>query len=125
MDEFHAESERDEQKEIYINENDVLKTETERGFMDGLVSGVRQYMPEIDVIIDKNLSGWRFERVFKTDLTILRIAIYELLHTDTSEKVIINEAVEMAKKYCDDDSVAFINGLLGMVYKEEKHGREA
>jgi N utilization substance protein B len=119
MDEFHTEAEREEQTNLYIDENDVLKTESERDFMDGIVSGVRQNMPEIDGIIEKNLSGWRFERVYKTDLAILRIAIYELLYTDTSERVAINEAVEMAKKYCDDDSVAFINGLLGVAYKEK------
>ena len=67
---------------------------------------------------DKHLKkNWSVDRLSKIELAILIVACYELLETDQSREIIINEAVELSKKYCDNDSYKFINGLLNKVVK--------
>jgi N utilization substance protein B len=76
---------------------------------------------QIDEIIQNNAANWNLERIFKMDKDILRIAITELLYTkDAPMKVIVDEALELAKKYSTDESAAFINGILAKVVVE--HG---
>ena len=60
-------------------------------------------------------SGWSIERLSKMELAILLVGCYELLETEQGKEVIINEAVELSKKYCDEDSYKFINGLLNKI----------
>ncbi len=77
---------------------------------------IRTKLPEIDEILNKASKGWKTSRMGKVDLTILRLASYELLFDDdVPEKVAINEAVELAKKFGGDESPSFINGVLGKV----------
>jgi N utilization substance protein B len=72
----------------------------------------------IDVIIDERSTGWKTSRMGKVELTILRLAVYEMLFDeDVPVTVAINEAVELAKKYGGDDTPAFINGVLAKVAK--------
>ena len=69
----------------------------------------------------KNLVRWKIDRISKVDLSILRLAIFEILHmNEIPASVSINEAVELAKKYSSKESASFINGLLGKVLKPEK-----
>ncbi len=68
---------------------------------------------ELDKIIENNLVDWTLSRISKTDLAILRLAFYEIVYLQQPFKVIINEAVELAKRYSPDKSPAFINGVLG------------
>ena len=76
---------------------------------------------EIDSLIKKFAKGWDIERLVKIDKDILRIAISELLYVDSVPvKVVIDEALELAKKYSTDDSASFINGILGKVVDEKK-----
>ncbi len=76
---------------------------------------------EIDSLIKKFAKGWDIERLVKIDKDILRIAIAELLYVDSVPvKVVIDEALELAKKYSTDDSASFINGILGKVVDEKK-----
>ena len=63
--------------------------------------------------------AWSIERIAKIDLAILKLAIYEMVYSKTPYKVVINEAVELAKKYGDDNAKAFINGILASIVKEE------
>ena len=70
-------------------------------------------LPEIDAMLEKVSRGWKLSRMGKVELTILRLAVYEMrFDEDIPEKVAINEAVELSKKFGGDDSPAFINGVL-------------
>ena len=74
----------------------------------------------IDAIINKYAKGWKTERMNKADLSILRLAIFEMLYDEkVPVKVAINEAVELSKKYSSENGPAFINGILGKVAREE------
>ena len=71
---------------------------------------------EIDHILEKGISGWKLNRICKTDIAILRLAVYEMkFDDDIPEKVAINEAVELAKQFGGDASASFINGVLAKI----------
>ena len=71
------------------------------------------HLPEIDALLNENAKGWKTGRMNKVDLTILRLAVYEMRYDgDIPEKVAINEAVELSKKFGGDDSPSFVNGVL-------------
>lgn len=77
-----------------------------------LVKGVFDQLPTLDEEIGKTSSNWSFERISIVDRTILRLALFELLFTDTPPKVILNEAIELAKTFGSDQSSKFVNGIL-------------
>ena len=94
------------------NENN----EEEKEYIQKTVNGVAQNLEEIDKIILENLKNWTIERIFKIDLAILRLAIYEIKYMDEIPfKVRTNEAVELAKEYGNNESKSFVNGLLAKV----------
>ena len=97
---------------------DVLEIDNE--FVKDIVYGVITYKSEIDDIANKYLNKWTIDRLGNTDQAILRMGIYELLYTDTPEVVAINEAVELAKIYSDDDVKGMINGVMDKVYHNKK-----
>ncbi len=83
--------------------------------------GISEQMQTLDDIITKNSSNWKIDRVSRVSLSILRLALYEILYMDKEKlpiEVSINEAVELAKKYDHDDSFTFINGVLGGAVKD-------
>lgn len=87
-------------------------------FVQRLVQGVCEYTIELDETIAPIAPEWPVEQIARVDKTILRMAIYELTHEkDTPAKVIINEAVELAKAFGNDSSSKFVNGVLGTAYK--------
>ncbi len=90
--------------------------EIENEFVNEIVYGVIDKKEEIDEIANKYLNGWKITRLGNTDQAILRLGIYELLYTKTPEVVAINEAIELAKTYSDDDVRKMINGVLDKVY---------
>ena len=80
------------------------------------LAAVQDHHEEIDRLISDNLDNWTLERIAKTDLAILRTAVAEMLYVDSIPvRVSINEAVELAKKYGDERSYAFINSVLGKI----------
>lgn len=93
---------------------EVLPIENE--FVKEITFGVVTYQNEIDKIANRYLEGWTIDRLGNTDTAILRMGIYELLYTKTPPIVAINEAVELAKEYSDDDVRKMINGVLDKVY---------
>lgn len=97
--------------------NEVLDYENE--FVKDIVYGVVTYQNEIDSLANKYLNNWTIDRLGNTDSAILRIGIYELVYTDTPPIVAINEAIELAKNYSDDDVRKMINGVLDKVYHEK------
>ena len=90
--------------------------EIENEFVNEVVYGVIEKKNEIDEIANKYLNGWKISRLGNTDQAILRMGIYELMYTDTPDVVAINEAIELAKLYSDDDVRKMINGVLDKVY---------
>ena len=94
--------------------NEVLEIDNE--FVKDMVYGVITYKNDIDELANKYLNNWTIDRLGNTDQAILRMGIYELLYTDTPKIVSINEAVELAKIYSDDDVRKMINGVLDKIY---------
>jgi len=82
-----------------------------------LVQKIIKNTKKIDSLIKKAAPSWPIENLNKIDLSILRLAIYELENNDTPPKVVIDEAVELAKEYGSESSSSFINGVLGTIYK--------
>ncbi|MCS6935980.1 MAG: transcription antitermination factor NusB [Candidatus Bipolaricaulota bacterium] len=91
-----------------------------------VAAGVSAKQPEIDRLIAQRAEGWRLERLHTVDRNILRLAIYELLYReDIPPEVVINEAVELAKKYGGEHSPAFVNGILDRIWKEVRKKESA
>lgn len=98
------------------NEN----TEEEIAYIDQVLKGVLENISNIDKLILSNLKNWTLDRIAKIDLAILRIAIFEIMYMqDIPEKVSVNEAVELAKEYGNNDSRAFVNGILAKILKDK------
>jgi N utilization substance protein B len=93
--------------------------EDAREFANGIVRGTLTRVEEIDRLLAAHAQNWRVERMAVLDRLVLRMATYELL-TDpqTPAKVVINEAIELARRYTGDEAVAFVNGVLDAVRKE-------
>ncbi len=86
-----------------------------------LVTEILKHKVKIDKKIQEAAPAWPLENLNKIDLAILRLAVYELDEGETPPKVVIDEAVELAKEYGSESSSSFINGVLGTIYKEEKN----
>ncbi len=100
---------------------DNIVAEGDRSYIFHLVNGVQQNKDKIDNSIRPYLKGWTLERISYIDRTILRIGTYELLYEeDLPDLVAINEAIELAKKFGDDKSAKFINGVLSNMMKEKQ-----
>ena len=104
--------------ELYEQSNEI-SDEKAKAYIKDAIFGIEKNKEDILQQIEKNLkSDWKLERISKIDLAILKLAIYELKYTDIPFKVAINEAVELAKKYGEDASKNFVNGILASVVKE-------
>jgi N utilization substance protein B len=90
-------------------------------FVETLCRGVVERQDELDATIAPHLSGWTVDRLASVDRVILRMALYELRFFATPPGAVINEAVELAKRYGTDESGRFVNGVLGTVYREGTH----
>lgn len=107
-----------EQINLYFESNNITDEEAKK-YIANAVNGIEEHQEEILKNIETNLKEeWKLSRISKMDLTILKLAIYEIKFTDVPYKVSINEAVELAKKYGEDKSKNFVNGILASVVKE-------
>lgn len=88
-------------------------------FVKDVVYGVITKKEELDNIANTYLNKWTIDRLGNTDQSIIRMAIYELMYTKTPGIVVINEAVELAKSFSDDDVKNMINGILDKIYKDK------
>ncbi len=100
--------------------DDLIKDnlEVDNDFVKDLVYGVVTHQNEIDEIANKYMKDWTIDRLEKLGSSILRMAIFEIKYTDTPDIVAINEAIELAKVYCDDSLKNIINAVLDKVIKE-------
>ncbi len=92
-----------------------------RAFASKLFEGAAKDVTALDAIIARHSDNWRFERLAAIDRAILRLAIHEMNGTDTPAKVVLNEAVDLAKKFSSEESGAFVNGVLDAVHKSLKN----
>ena len=117
--EFYNEEDLGGQVKLYLEEFEDMPEEAKEEL--GTRAGqIYARVEELDGQINDVAEGWKTRRMGKVDLTIIRLALYEILHDDAvPEKVAINEAVEIAKKYVEDDVVKFINGILGSFVRAE------
>lgn len=107
----------EEQIQIYLESNEITKNEAIEYIKDAIL-GIEKNKEEIVKQIEQNLkSDWKIERISKIDLAILKLAIYEIKYKEIPFKVVINEAVELAKKYGEDASKNFVNGVLASIVK--------
>ncbi|MBQ9198248.1 MAG: transcription antitermination factor NusB [Clostridia bacterium] len=95
----------------------------DQAYIDRVLAGVSAHVREIDDLISRYSPSREIDRIARVDLCILRVALYEMRYDhDTPESVVINEAVELAKRFSEPSSARFINGVLGAVYRDENNG---
>jgi transcription antitermination protein NusB len=100
-------------------ENQIEESEAVRDFARQLVTGTVEHVEQIDELIRRHAEHWRLDRMATVDRNLLRLAIQEFLHeTDTPKTVIINEAIEIARRFSAQESPQFINGVLDSIKKE-------
>ena len=107
---------------IEYNLEDVFheNLEMDNKYVKDIVNGVLENQDKIDETISKYLDNWDLDRLGNTDRAILRLSTYEMMYYDTPKVVVINEAVELAKKYSDDKVVKLINAVLDKVRDNEE-----
>lgn len=116
------------QIDLYKKENmdydveEVIKDnlDMDNKYVHDIVYGVLENQDKIDKIINKYLEKWTLNRLGKTDASILRLATYEMLYYDTPELVVLNEAIELAKKYSDEKVASLINAVLDKIRDNEE-----
>lgn len=109
-----------EQIDLYLENNEIKNKESEEYIKD-IILGINKNKKDIEDIIKSCLqSNWTIERISKINISILKLAIYEIKYKDIPFKVEINEAVELAKKYGEDSSSKFINGALASAIQKMK-----
>lgn len=105
--------------ETFVDNYEKNIEELDLEYIKSILDGVEEYKGEIDALIDANLQNWKFERVSKVNISILRLAIYEMKYVeDVPSKVAINEALDITRKYSDEKAVAFVNGVLDKILKD-------
>ncbi|CUH93273.1 transcription antitermination factor NusB [Herbinix luporum] len=110
--EFHNEQELLDQMDLYLSELSQPTVE-EYAYLTNRFQSILEKLEEIDDMISKTASGWSINRIGKVELTILRLAVYEMHFDDEIPiKVAINEAVELAKVFGGDEAPGFVNGIL-------------
>lgn len=110
--EFYKEEELAQQEQLYEEEL-AWANEKDRMYIQEKYGRIKEKLPEIDDMLGSASKGWRMERMGKVELTLLRLAVYEMKYDDDIPVgVAINEAVELAKTFGGDGSPAFINGIL-------------
>lgn len=110
--------EQEEQINLFLEEQEENKERVREYILD-IVKGITNNAEEIQNLISKNLKEkWELSRISKINLTILKLAIYEMVYNKLPYKIVVNEAVELAKKYGEDTSPAFVNGILANIIKQ-------
>lgn len=111
--EFNSPEEMPEQIKYFFEEGDVRADQQDELYISGKYGNIMTHLSEIDEKINEKAKGWDTGRMGKVDLTIIRLAVYEILFDEeVPTGVAINEAVELAKKFGQDESAGFVNGVL-------------
>lgn len=116
--EIQKEENIEEQIELFLESNEI-EDKNAVEYINDTIKGIEANKTEILALIEKNLkSDWKVERISKVDLSLLKLAIYEIKYKNLAYKIVINEVVELAKKYGEDQSKNFVNGILASIVKE-------
>ena len=119
--EFNTKEEMQEQCELFLEHEEIEMTEKDKAQIRDRFLSIYYRLEEIDLKINEKATGWTTERMGKVDLSIIRLAVYELLFDEKiPQGVAINEAVELAKKYGQDESYGFVNGVLAKFTRKEE-----
>ena len=111
--EFNGIEEMDEQERPFFDDDELAADEKDIGYISQKSEKILEKLGEIDELINTRAKGWTTQRMGKVDLTILRLAVYEIVFDeDIPTGVAINEAVELAKKFGQEESSSFVNGVL-------------
>lgn len=107
-----------EQYDLFLEQEEIDDINTKKYIKD-TINGITKNNEKIEAQIKENIkSDWTISRISRIDLSLLKLGIYEILYTKLPYKVVINEAVELAKKYGDDNSKGFVNGVLASIVKK-------
>ena len=122
MKEFYAPEFLEEQTKLYLESEELEEyTEEEKNTIRKRAEQVLEKSDEADILINQYAKGWQTRRMAKVDLSLIRLALYEIRYDDeVPDKVAINEAIELSKKYGGNDSPSFINGILGKIVRTGK-----
>ena len=116
---FNDGEEMNDQLAMYFDGLEILK-ENDQKYMQSKYENIKAHLDEIDALLNEKSKGWKTSRMSKVDLSILRLAVYEMkFDEDVPVRVAINEAVEIAKAFGGDTSASFVNGILGKIAKDE------
>ena len=111
--EFNDQEEMEEQKNLFFEDEECRADEKDQSYIDAKYEQIASRLPQLDQMINEKAAGWSTSRMGKVELTILRLALYELKFDDQIPTgVAIDEAVELAKKFGPDGAGAFVNGIL-------------
>ncbi len=117
--EFNEPEDMAQQKTLFFSDDEVVYSEKEQNFIADKFERIKEAIPELDEALFEKAEGWTKNRIGKVELTIFRLAIYEILKDESVPAgVAINEAVELAKKYGQDNSGSFVNGVLAKFVTE-------
>lgn len=106
------------QMRLFLEDNEDINSQKDADYIEARCQNIREKIPEIDRLIDDNTVGWETARMGKVELAVLRLAVYEMrFDEDIPEGVAINEAVEIAKQYGQDNAGGFVNAILGKIAK--------
>lgn len=116
--------ELEDQLNIFEESENIVDAETKK-YISDVINGISQNSEGITNEIKKNIKqDWTIDRISKIDLALLKLGIYEMLYSKLPYKVVVNEVVELAKRYGDDNSKAFVNGVLASIIKENNLNKE-
>lgn len=111
--------ERQEQIQLFIQEGEI-EEEKAMQYIEQTVNGIFLQQAEIEKMISQNLKEkWDIGRISKVNLALLKLGIYEMVYSKLPYKVVVNEVVELAKKYGEDTSPSFVNGILANIIKQQ------
>ena len=117
--EFNTKEEMEEQCRLFLEHEEIEITEEAADYIVGKYTAIHEKLDEVDAMINEKAKGWSTDRMGTVELTIIRLAVYEMKYDETvPEGVAINEAVELAKKFGQDESAGFVNGVLAKFVSE-------
>ena len=119
--EFNLPEDMPEQVRLFTEDNEEVPLQKDAEYIQARFNGILEKLPEIDKLLNEHAEGWNTQRMGKVELTVLRLAIYEIVFDkDIPDSVAINEAVEIAKTYGQSASGGFVNAVLAKIAKLEK-----
>ena len=119
---FYEPGEMQEQAEMFFKSGDLTVTQDDRAYITARLEDILEKLPEIDRMLEDSIEGWKLSRVGKVEKTLLRLAVYELDYDEEIPTgVAISEAVELSRKYGQENAASFVNGILARYVR----GRDA